>query len=134
MFFRNLIILCLIIFSSTVYAATYWGSIYVDQSTGSTGYSFDYSEEKVAIKEALKNCQKQSSKRKCDHIATWSNGCGAVAWSPKNKSARSGIADSSLDLAKKNALKRCRQIEGDSGCMIIQALCTSWDTEEVIWW
>ena len=117
-----------------IYARDYYGAIYVDETTGIAGSSWNYGTEEKAKREALNSCKLKSGKKSCELIAWWANSCVAAAWSPSKKSARRGDAIDTQISAEKSAIARCKLREKDPACKVVASVCTNWETEEVIWW
>lgn len=110
-------------------ADNYYGTIYVDESTGIAGTAYNFSKQKEATAGALQTCKKKSGKKSCTLILEWYNGCAAAAWSPRNKSARWAIAETSVREAENNAIERCAEKENDPNCRVVSSICTKWPIE-----
>ncbi len=131
---KRLFFIFYFLFFNVALAKDYYGAIYVDETTGIAGVAIDYSNGESAKQAALKVCKGKSGKKNCEYIAGWYNSCVAAAWSPLKKSARRGEFSDNQRQAEKNALQRCRSVEKDNSCKLVATACTSWETEEVIWW
>jgi hypothetical protein len=97
-----------------------FGSIYFSQSTGTHGYSYDYSTQNEAEQRALKECRSAGGKD-CVRAIWFRNACGALAvgdgngWGSHWGENRTG--------AKNKAMKTCRG--NASSCKIIRLVCTA---------
>ena len=131
---RIVLISFLCFIASNAFARDYWGSIVVDLQTGKTGAGIDYLDEKSAKSAAMSSCRKKGGKNCVFVLPSYYNSCGAAAWAPTKKEARGAWNDNDLNKAKKDALLRCLQLDKDPNCKIVEAFCTHWETEEVIWW
>ena len=120
---------CFVLFANLAKAEEYNAAIYVDQSTGIAGTAYNFSTIEKASAGALQTCKKKSGKKSCTMIIQWSNGCAAVAWSPKNRLARLGTAETSVREAESKAIERCALMEDDPNCKIVSSICTKWDTD-----
>ena len=134
---KNYMFFCLVVclfFPQISFARNYSGAIYVDETTGIAGSAWDFDNDVDSKKAALNSCKIKSGKKYCELISGWGNSCSAVAWSPKNKSARTGKLNDNQKEAEKLALEACRRAERDPRCKLVASVCTNWETEEVIWW
>ncbi|WP_405138978.1 DUF4189 domain-containing protein [Nocardia sp. NBC_01388] len=77
-----------------------FGAIALSPSTGHIGYSYDYSDRGSAQDGAMSSC----SFNDCRVVATFANGCGAVAYSPRGYYTYG--ADYSRSSARTQALNR----------------------------
>ncbi|UGT42303.1 DUF4189 domain-containing protein [Nocardia yamanashiensis] len=97
-------------------APVYFGAISVSPSTGNIGTSLDYS----SMGQARSNSQSTCGPSDCKTLASWSNGCGAVAYS---RSARqyTGGAAANVRAARSAAVAANR----GNDATIVKWACTS---------
>lgn len=94
----------------------YYGAIAINQSTGASGYSYNYSDESSAINTALNHCGYN-----CIATVSFANTCASVAWSP---STGAYGWYSSRDRYLNNRLSK--SYCGYSDCYVIADVCTRW--------
>lgn len=102
-------------------ANTYYGAIAYSSSTGSHGYSHDYTTPQDATNEALRWCGQYSKAGDCKSLVVFKNGCGALAQAP-DYAAGSGWGPD-RGTAEAYALRSCEKY--GSNCKIIRWVCTS---------
>ena len=129
-----LIVLAVLFPMNVSFARDYWGNIAIDVNTGITGSARNFPNENDAISGSLMTCKKKhKGTSTCQTGITFSNACGAVAWSPVKRVGGGGWADSSQKGAEIMALTRCKS-KGAGDCKIVQSFCTSWEVNETVWW
>jgi hypothetical protein len=127
---KQMVVLALaaMLVSSGAFARDYFGAIYVDETTGVAGTTYNFATIEEAKAGALATCKKKSGKKSCTLILDWYNGCGAAAWSPTKKSARGAISETMVEVAEARAEIRCEELEKDPSCKTVASVCTKWDT------
>lgn len=88
------------------------GAIAYHRDSGSYGYTTDRKSAREAKTEALRQC----GHAQCEVVASFRQGCGAVASGPKRFSATTGVTRQE---AETKALRKC----GD-GCTVAVWACT----------
>lgn len=114
-------------------AKNYYAAIAINLEKGIVSSAPDYASSQDVQKIVMASCQKKSGGKPCVLAIAFSDSCGAVAWSPTKKVGGGGWGESSLQQAKNEALSRCTS-KGARDCRVLDSFCTSWETEEVIWW
>jgi hypothetical protein len=108
--------LVLVFMSGAANAQDYYGAIAFSDSTGKTGYSYNYQSRSDAEQAALNNCAKND----CE-IKTWfENSCGALAQGDDGSLGYSWAAGS-RSAAESRAFSEC----DGSGCKILAWACTT---------
>ncbi len=112
---KKLLILILFVLMSFFLNAAYYGAIAINQQTGATGYSYDYSSRYAAERTALNHC-----KGNCRIAVYFRNTCASVAWSPSTKSYGWYYAGY-MSETKRGALNKC----GYRDCRVVCSVCTT---------
>lgn len=108
-----------------------WGAIADDASAnargvvGSTGVSESRKSKSEAESVALEQCRLGGG-QKCSVIFTYNNQCVALADPPKGTRGGTSVSAGAekMELAKENALKRCRADSGGIDCTIVYSACS----------
>jgi hypothetical protein len=91
---------------------TVHGAIAVDRESGAVGYAYDFKNATDAKREALKQC----GQKKCETLASFKNGCAAVARQGPKMTAMPGAT---RDEAETKALRKCGK-----DCSVFAWACT----------
>jgi hypothetical protein len=106
--------LIMILLSGVANAQDNYGAIAFSESTGQTGYSYDYGSRSDAEQAALDNCGKND----CEIKSWFENSCGALAQGDDGSLGYSWAAGSRSQ-AESRALSEC----GGSGCKVLAWAC-----------
>jgi len=91
---------------------TVHGAIAVNRDTRAVGYAYDFKTAQEAKREALKQC----GERKCEVVASFKNGCAAVAGGRNKPIAMTGVT---RDEAETKVLRKCGK-----DCTVLGWACT----------
>jgi hypothetical protein len=91
---------------------TVHGAIAVNRDTRVVGYAYDFKTAPEAKREALKQC----GERKCEVLASFKNGCAAVAGGQSKAMAMTGVT---RDEAETKVLRKCGK-----DCTVLAWACT----------
>lgn len=101
-------------------AATHWGAIAVDETSGKFSSARDLPTKRVATETALTECNRDGGAR-CVVMATYGNGCGVIVMGDKTR--HQGFADVSADHAKQTAMATCKK-DGNQSCTVVYSECS----------
>jgi hypothetical protein len=104
--------------SPAVSAQAGFGAIAYDQYAGKEGFSWNQPSEAQANEEALKRCDSKD----CRVYPVSPKSCGALARSDKDQ-AWGGAERETLDLAKRDAIGRCKTHTESGTCVVHLSGC-----------
>ena len=101
-----------------------FGAIAATSTTGKFfGYSFGWSSQAEAEREALANCNRQAGEANACEIAVWfSDSCAALAIG--SDGAWGADWAESTSEASANALKACRSEDDSGACEVVKSFCS----------
>jgi hypothetical protein len=111
----------LVAFAVLVFAAPAeagFGAIAYDQYAGKEGFSWNQATESQANEEALRRC----ASKDCRVYPVSPKACGALARSDKDQ-AWGGAERETLDLAKRDAVERCKSHTQTGTCVVHVSGC-----------
>jgi Domain of unknown function (DUF4189) len=88
------------------------GAIAVNRDTKAVGYAYDFKTAQEAKREALKRC----GEGKCEVLASFKNGCAAIAGGQNKSMAMTGVT---RDEAETRVLRKCGK-----DCTVLAWACT----------
>ena len=89
-----------------------YGAIAINRESRAVGYAYDFKTAKEAKREALSQCAEQ----RCEVVATFKDGCAAVAAGGGRLAALTGIT---RDEAETKSLRKCGK-----GCTVLAWACS----------
>ena len=91
---------------------TVYGAIAVNRDTKVAGYAYDFKTSQEAKREALKHC----GERKCEVLASFKNGCAAIA---NDQNRLMTMTGATRDEAETKVMRKCGK-----DCTVLAWACT----------